>query len=227
MEPTSAARYDGLADWYDAQLETAPHRRQVLRAHLPAGAGPCLDLGCGTGRDLALLAGLGWTPVGVDLSADQLRLARGRCRDVVQGDGERLPFRSEVFPLVVSAWTSTDVDHFDRLVAEAGRVLRPGGRFVFYGVHPCFNGPHVEAGPDRTRVVHPTYRDATRHLSSPWWGADGIRSRAGGMRHLPLADFLNAFLDAGLVLEHLDEPGEEPVPYGLVVIARKAPASVR
>jgi SAM-dependent methyltransferase len=89
---TDSTRYDGLADWYDAQLETAPHRHEVLRAHLRVGEGPCLDIGCGTGRDLAVIAEFGWTPVGLELSADQLRLARGRGERLVQGDAERLPF---------------------------------------------------------------------------------------------------------------------------------------
>lgn len=220
--PADSARYDGLADWYDAQLDAAPHRHQVLRDHLPAGEGPCLDVGCGTGRDLPVIAEFGWTPIGVDLAADQLRLASGRSRNLVQGDAQRLPFRSGAFPMAVSSWTSTDVEHFDRMLAETARVLQPGGRFLFYGVHPCFNGPHVETGADRSRVVHSTYREARRHVSSPWWGADGIRVRVGGMRHLPLADFLNAFSDAGLLIEHVSEPDEEPVPYAIVVAARRS-----
>ncbi len=32
------------------------------------------------------------------------------------------------------------------------------------------------------------------------------------MNHLPLADFLNAILDAGLRLEHVEEPGDEDYP---------------
>jgi hypothetical protein len=121
--------------------------------------------------------------------------------------------------MAVSSWTSTDVEHFDRMLGETARVLQPEGTFLFYGVHPCFNGPHVESGPDRSRIVHTTYRVAERHTSSPWWGADGIRSKAGGMRHLPLAAFINAFLDAGLRIEGMHEPDEEPVPYAIVVTA--------
>jgi ubiquinone/menaquinone biosynthesis C-methylase UbiE len=156
----NAARYDGLADWYDAQLNSAPHRHQVLRTHLGKGHGPCLDIGCGTGRDLPVIAEHGWTPIGVELSADQLRLAAGRAVCRVQGDAEHLLFRNSAFPMAVSSWTSTDVDHFDCLLRETARVLQPNGRLLFYGVHPCFNGPHVESRPDRSRVVHPTYRAA-------------------------------------------------------------------
>lgn len=215
------ARYDGVADWYDAQLESAPHRHGVLRANLSPGTGPCLDVGCGTGRDLPVIEEFGWTAFGVELSADQLRLARQRSTRVVQGDAEQLPFHSATFPMVVSSWTSTDVDHFDQMLVEIARVLRPSGRFLFYGVHPCFNGPHVEELPDRSRLVHTSYRDARRHTSAPWWGTDGIRTKAGGMRHVPLAEFINAFIAAGLILDRVSEPEEEPVPWGIVVSANK------
>ena len=213
------ARYDGVADWYDAQLDTAPHRHDVLRANLPSGQGLCLDIGSGTGRDLAVIAEFGWTPVGVELSTDQLRLARRRSNRLVQGDVERLPIRSSVVPMAVSSWTSTDVEHFDRMLSEVARVLVPGGRFLFYGVHPCFNGPHVEACPDGSRLVHTTYRETRRHLSAPWWGTDGIRTKVGGMRHLSLAEFLNSFIAASLRIDHVSEPDEEPVPWGIVVAA--------
>lgn len=216
-----SARYDGLADWYDRQLDGAHHRDDVLRRHLPDGAGWALDVGCGTGRTVALMAEHGWDPIGLDVSADQLRLARSRTDTLVQGDAERLPIASESVGLVVSAWTSTDVNHFDRMLAEIARVLIRGGRYLFYGVHPCFNGPHVESTAERTRIVHPSYRDARRHTSAPWWGRDGIRVRVGGMRHVPLAEFINAHISAGLRLDHVAEPDEEPVPYGIVVLATK------
>lgn len=217
------ARYDGLADWYDAQLESTSHRHRVLRANLTAGEGLCLDIGTGTGRDLPVIAELGWTPAGIELSTDQLRLARSRATNLVQGDAERLPFRAGAFAMALCSWMSTDVEHFDVVLAEAARVLRPGGRLLFYGVHPCFNGPHVQSGPDHSRIVHATYREAGRHLSSPWWGADGIRTKVGGMRHLPLADFLNAFIAAGLQICRVDEPDQTPVPSAIVVAATRMP----
>ncbi|MGH3370024.1 MAG: class I SAM-dependent methyltransferase, partial [Nocardioidaceae bacterium] len=104
---------------------------------------------------------------------------------------------------------------------EAARVLRPGGLLVCYGVHQCFNGPQVENRPDGSRTIHTTYRLAGWHPASPWWGEDGIRTRVG-MRHVPLADFLNAFLQAGLAIERVVEPREDPVPHALAVRARRS-----
>jgi SAM-dependent methyltransferase len=202
-------------------MAEGPHRDAVLREILPRGTGECLDIGCGTGRNLAIIEELGWTATGVDISEDQLRLARQRGSRVYRADAEDLPFDSDTFDLVLSAWTSTDVDEFNRMVSEAARVLRPTGMFVFYGVHPCFNGPHVHSLPEGEVVVHTTYREARRHESAPWWGEGGIRYRVGGMRQVPLAEFLNAYVDAGLRIEKVTEPGENDVPVSLTVLATK------
>lgn len=219
--PSGGARYDGLADWYDETVGRDAHREQVLREHLPRGSGDCLDLGCGSGRNLAVIEATGWTVSGVDISEDQVHIARTRCPRVFRADAEDVPFPAAAFDLVVSTWTSTDVDHFDRVSNEAARVLRPGGRFLFYGAHPCFNGPHVKNLETGERLVHATYREARRHESAPWWGEDGIRSQVGGMRHVPLAEFLNAFAGAGLRIETVTEPGTDDVPSSIVVLASR------
>lgn len=117
-------------------------------------------------------------------------------------------------------WVSTDVDDFATMMREIARVLTPDGTFLFYGVHPCFNGPCVESGVDGSRVVHATYREARRHTASQWWGTDGIRIRVGGMRHLPLADLFTAIIDAGLRVVRVVEPGAEAIPHTLVIVGR-------
>lgn len=88
-----------------------------------------------------------------------------------------MPFAGSVFTAVAVMWISTDVDDFGAVVREAARVLRPGGLLVVYGVHPCFNGPAVQARDDGTLVVHPVYRGAGRREPAPWWKPEGIRHR--------------------------------------------------
>jgi SAM-dependent methyltransferase len=111
-----------------------------------------------------------------------------------------LPFADASFDTVVALWISTDLDDFSSCLQEVVRVLRPGGTLVCYGVHPCFNGPHVVYQEDGSRLIHTTYRTPGWHEPAPWWGEDGIRRRVG-MRHVPLADFLNAFLHTGLTID--------------------------
>ena len=214
------ARYDGHADWYDTW--NRPHAERnaaAISELLGPGDGPCLDLGCGSGHYFDVIASTGRTVIGLDRSADQLRIGRSRSRRIVQGDAAALPFADRSFPTVATMWTSTDVDDFGVVVAEAARVLMPSGSLVFYGVHPCFNGPHVEWMDDGGVRAHPGYRLAGWHEEAPWWG-EFVRKRVG-MRHHPLADVLNAFIGAGLAVEHVVETGDKPVPTILGIRARK------
>ncbi|MFI6711854.1 class I SAM-dependent methyltransferase [Nonomuraea sp. NPDC050478] len=215
-----SARYDGLAEWYDEfNAEGAAGNAPELAELLGPGDGPCLDLGCGTGQYLDAIRATGRTVVGLDRSADQLRLARRRDpAPLFQGDGHALPFRDGAFGTVAALWVSTDIPDFAALTKEAARVLRPGGLLLFYGVHPCFNGPHIEKREDGAVTIHPTYRRTGWHPKGPWWREGGIRDRLG-MSHVPLPDLINAFIDAGLVIERLAEPREHPVPLILAVRA--------
>ena len=214
------ARYDGHATWYDEwRAARVEGNASDIADLLGPGEGPCLDLGCGTGLLLDALAATGRTVIGLDRSADQLRFARARSGQIVQADAAALPFRDATFPTVAALWISTDVDDFAAVVAEASRVLSPGGLFLCYGAHPCFNGPHIEWLEDGGVRAHPTYRTPGWHEPAPWWGPY-IRPRVG-MRQHTLADVLNAFVASGLSIEHVVEAGDRPVPNNLAIRARK------
>jgi SAM-dependent methyltransferase len=95
------------------------------------------ELGCGTAYVSAQLARRGARPVGVDLSPEQLRSAR-RCQalfgptfPLVEASADQLPLRSCSFDLVVSEYGAAPWCRPDRWLAEAARLLRPGGRLVF------------------------------------------------------------------------------------------------
>ena len=157
MTTGSTARYDGLADWYDARFVAGaePHQPGLLDL-LGPGSGPCLDIGCGTGRNFETIRASGRSVVGVDYSADQLRLARTRTDGpLMVADAAVLPFADASFDTAMVMWISTDVDDFGKVLREATRVLRPGGVLVTYGVHPCFNGPHVVWNEDGSRLDPP------------------------------------------------------------------------
>jgi SAM-dependent methyltransferase len=125
--------------------ELAPPRvRQYLRAEvdfLAARLAPedvVLDLGCGYGRTLPAFADAGAFAVGVDTSAESLRLAAERLharRDcvLVHADALALPFPDGSFDAVACIQNGISAFHCDRraLIEEALRVLRPGGRAYF------------------------------------------------------------------------------------------------
>jgi SAM-dependent methyltransferase len=222
----STARYDGQAEWYEsfASAELFVEAREAVARLLGAGDGRCLDLGCGTGRAIPLLAAAGWRVTGVDVSLDQLRVAERHAgqevEQLLQADAHGLPFEDGSFDAVVSILTHTDLDDLALAFVEARRVLRPGGSFVYLGVHPCFGSPAVERRDDGPAFLHPEYRRAGWQTESRNFSETGIRSRVG-INHAPLPAFLNALLRSGLVLQEFEEPGELDPPLFLAVRATR------
>lgn len=220
------ARYDGLADWYDQEFQPDPLRGEAwetLVDLLGEPAGALVDVGCGTGSHAAGLEALGWSVTGVDASEDMLRRAREKGVDVVHADARSLPFEACSFDAALSVFTHTDVDDFAGVVREVARVLRPGGPFVYLGVHPCFAGPHAsyDVANGLPELHQGWYRRIGRYAEAP-----GISSSSGlrlkvGAAHLPLARFLQIFADAALLLERVDEPEEREYPYMLALRWRR------
>jgi SAM-dependent methyltransferase len=91
-----------------------------------------LEIGCGAARFSAALAARGARCVGLDLSDRQLRHARttGAGVALVQGSADRLPFADASFDVVFSDHGGASWSDPIDVVAEAARVLRPGGRFA-------------------------------------------------------------------------------------------------
>jgi SAM-dependent methyltransferase len=220
------ARYDGVAAWYDEHLVPSPEVRDTVRRLAGPGPGSCLDLGCGTGFHLPTLLDLGWTVTGVDISEDQLRIARERAdgrAELLQTDAADLPVGDDSFDLVLSAFTHTDVDDFEAVIAEAGRVLRPSGRLVYLGPHPCFVGPHSRFIEARgVPVLHSGYGETGRYTDGAGISPTGVRAKVGAV-HLPLGHLLQTILGVGLRIEAFEEPicaGRE-YPYWLALRASR------
>ncbi len=216
------ARYDAHVDWYEefASTESFVELREHAVELLGPAGGRCRDLGCGTGLALPLLSAAGWDAVGVDVSAGQVERAWERCADVLLADAHALPFEDGSFEAVVSILTHTDFDDARTVFAEVARVLRPGGVFVYAGVHPVFASPFASRQDDGTTLFVPGYRDRRWHTVSRYPDRPGIRSRVG-VNHLPLADLFNAVLDTGLILTRVDEPRAEDPPLSISFRAEK------
>ena len=96
-----------------------------------------VELGCGTAYFSARLARRGARPVGVDPTPAQLATARrmqsetGIVFPLVEAPGERVPLPDASFDLALSEYGASLWAEPHAWVAEAARLLRPGGRLVF------------------------------------------------------------------------------------------------
>ncbi|WP_104820521.1 bifunctional 2-polyprenyl-6-hydroxyphenol methylase/3-demethylubiquinol 3-O-methyltransferase UbiG, partial [Kitasatospora sp. MMS16-BH015] len=131
------ADYDGLADqWWDPRGALAP-LGWIARARAqfvpPArdGSARLLDIACGGGLFGPHAAAKGYHTVGVDLSELSLREAlRHGFAETVRADVTHLPFDDESFDVVTAGQCLEHVPDPYTVVAQACRVLRPGGTLV-------------------------------------------------------------------------------------------------
>jgi len=112
----------------------AIRKRQAQYVHFFAGARDVLDLGCGRGEFLDLLREHGIPARGLDLNHEMVELCRGRGLDVVEAEAlaylQALPGES-----LGGIFAAQVVEHLApgtllRLLDEAHRCLRPGGRML-------------------------------------------------------------------------------------------------
>lgn len=145
-QPTGSVSFDRIAHRYDETRGGARRGAEMVADLEPwLVPGPILEVGVGTGLVSAALAEGGRNALGVDISP--LMAARARARlgpRVAVGDARSLPVRDACVDNVLFAWALHVVGDIPAALAEAGRVVRGGGRVIaFHG------GP--DAGPSDLR----------------------------------------------------------------------------
>lgn len=133
-----------------------------------------LDLGTGTGWILQLLAPLYRRAIGVDASRDMLAVARSNLdkagivkASVRHGDILNLPLEGQDFDLVTIHQVLHFLDQPDAAIAEAARVLRPGGRLLIIDL-----APHAL---EHLREEHAHVRlGFSHHLMAEWLNKVGL-----------------------------------------------------
>ena len=202
-----------------------------------------LDIGCGEGHNTRLVAERGARMTGIDISETFVRHAREAERDEPLGIRYRrasavdLPFAHASFDFATAFMSLMDIPETDLVLAEAFRVLRPGGFLQFSISHPCFDTPH------RKNLRDENGQSYAIEVGDYFWGTDGEAEewifkaappelRAGKRpfrvpRFTPtLSEWLNLLIGVGFVLERFGEPyptdeavGEYPGLQGARVVA--------
>jgi SAM-dependent methyltransferase len=155
-----------------AALDAVANAREDLRAALGVAPGArILDVGCGLGEEVVALARLvapGGLAVGMDASVEFLTAAAGRSRragataEFVLGDAHDLPFPDAGFDGVRIERTLQHLADPDRVLAEAARVLVPGG--VIAVAEPDWGSAVIRGGdPAVCAAVAQALGDGVRH----------------------------------------------------------------
>ena len=250
---------EGFGAWYDEKQGDSgdPWHRTLIDPGLFARIGPVrvgvrvLDLGCGNGYISRRLARSGARVVGVDQSTELIE--RARAREAAEPLGityhhadaaDLLMLSDRSFDLAVANMSLIDFADAAGAIREVGRLLVPGGRFVFSISHPCFDVDTrsdwlVEAavGPPRVFRKVTGYREP--HAETYRWELpDGRTARTVGY-HRPLAWYVKQLRAAGFVVVDVEEPAPSPefvsrrvqrewveqIPLHLVVETRREPLS--
>lgn len=145
-----AERYDLMNDLMSGGLHRLWKREFVAMLNAPRGPAPfrLLDVAGGTG-DIALRyardSGPAATAVICDISPEMLAVGRRRIAEAglqsriacVEGNAEALPFETSSFDAYTVAFGIRNVTHIDKALAEAYRVLKPGGRWLCLEFSEC------------------------------------------------------------------------------------------
>jgi 2-polyprenyl-3-methyl-5-hydroxy-6-metoxy-1,4-benzoquinol methylase len=188
-----------------------------------------LDVACGNGLSSRRLAALGAHVVACDFSTEMIAHARRRTVErteqiayhVVDATNEDtlLALGEGKFHAALCQMALFDMAEIRPLMRALTRLLRPGGRFVFSVLHPCFNNPHiaqVAEMEDREGEIVTVYSvKVSRYMteSIARGAAMAGQPRAQLYFHRPLQALLGAGLAAGFVLDGLEErafPPEHP-----------------
>jgi SAM-dependent methyltransferase len=144
----AAARYfrENAAHWDEIRtlhIDDAEVEERLVELVPPSSIRNLLDIGTGTGRILELFGMQGVAGVGIDLSREMLQVARANLdraglKDcyVRQGDMYQLPWSGPSFDAVTIHQVLHFADEPGQVIAEAARVLKPGGRMAIADFAP-------------------------------------------------------------------------------------------
>lgn len=181
-----------------------------------------LDIACGNGLYARRMAAKGAKVVAFDFAEEMIAHARRRttqhteCIDYLvldATDREALLGLGEgQFDAAVCNMALMDMAEIRPLMGALVRLLRPGGRFVFSVIHPCFNNPHTvhiaEMEDREGEMVTISSVKVFGYISSTVSHGLALRHQPKPQLyfHRPLEVLLGCGFEAGFVLDGLQEP---------------------
>ncbi|MDQ6797180.1 MAG: class I SAM-dependent methyltransferase, partial [Actinomycetota bacterium] len=148
--------------------------------------------------------------VGIDPVSAQVSVGRARGGGVLYGRGEAgaLPFPAGTFDAVVACLVFEHITDTDGALAEVGRVLRPGGCFLFFLNHPLLQAPG--SGWIDDHILDEQYWRIGPYLHEDASLEEVEKGVFVPFVHRPLSRYVNAMAAAGLVIRRMEEPPPPP-----------------
>ncbi len=185
-----------------------------------------LDIACGNGLTSRRLAAMGAKVVAFDFSPFMIDFARQRASEgdppidyrVLDATDETalLALGESRFDAALCAMALFDMAEIKPLFHALTRLLRPGGRFVFSVIHPCFNSAevtHMAEMEDRDGKIVTVYSMKISGYMTPTTSKGAAipgQPKPQLYFHRPLQDLLGAAFRAGFVLDGLEERSFPP-----------------
>ncbi|MBI4778181.1 class I SAM-dependent methyltransferase [Candidatus Desantisbacteria bacterium] len=122
-----------VCPWNKCKLERAlGYLRELGYEREKSSKVRVLDLGCGPGDFTRHLIDMGFSPLGIDISRDLLKINKERNPDAffVCGDAEDLPFNDASFDIVVCTFVLHHFNVHKQIINEAYRVMKHEGIFI-------------------------------------------------------------------------------------------------
>lgn len=154
-----------------------------------------LDIGSGEGRFCRMLHQDGGLCIGLEPAIELAQSSRGI--PVVRGSGSELPFQSESFDLVIAYLVLIDIEDYRSAIAEASRVLRPGGSFVIANLNSFVTskGQPWQTDDDGFRLHLAVDNYFSEQARREEWSSISVLNW-----HRPFEAYVQALLGAQLVL---------------------------
>jgi SAM-dependent methyltransferase len=200
---------DGFTD--GADVEYVEQILPLAVEHLD-GAERVLDIGSGEGQVARLAVTGGARVVGVDPTPAQVVEARrrGGGPDYGRAGAEALPFADSSFDAAVACLVFEHIEAMDAAIAEVGRVLVPGGRFLFFLNHPLLQTPNSGWVDDQVLEPPEQYWRIGPYLVEDSRMEEVNKGVWLPYVHRPVSRYVNAMAANGLLVTRMEEPAPPP-----------------
>lgn len=182
-----------------------------------------IDIGCGEGYNTRLLADHGAFMDAIDIAPIFIKNATALEKEYPLGinysigSATQLPYQSDSFDFATSFMCLMDLPDLEKALAEAYRVLKPGGFFQFSIEHPCFKTPYLrklknEKGQTYAYEIGDYFAGVNGKIEEWIFGdaPEDIKSKMSAFKvptfHKTLSSWINSVIESGFSIERIHEP---------------------